>query len=281
MKDLNANRLMLAIRWNLLSQWKVFSRMMLGVMFGILAISFTDSFVMYSSGASDRSFVDSGAGVSLLFLFFFFIIVFSGSVVSYLKTTAQRAAYLMHPASNKEKFIVCWLFSTVVSTAVYIAAVAAADLLHMLFDMITVQRYYGSMTVAFFEAVWDMCSDISGAFGYVLHSDAVALPQFFMIVLMAFLVHAVFLFGGVFFRKQPWICTMGAIFIFMYIVSALGIPRLVFHFILEANGWSETARMALGWGGVAALLLLVALVYYAAYKVFCRMQVISNKWINI
>lgn len=272
---------MLTLKWDFLSHWTQQLRMMLTMMFSLLVITAMNTYMWYRHGEAGSPFEESDWGVGILFIFGMFMVIAASTVLNSVRTKAQRAAYLMHPASNKEKFVSCWLYSTVGTFIIFSVAVVAADLLRMLFDLLVTQRYFGSMSLAFFSDLYEVSAGLYEELSEVLHGNAASLPVFIMMLLAPVLLHAIFLFGGVFFTKQAWLFTMGMIFIGIYVVFAADIPRLIFGFLEPLATRGEPVLVAVIWGFDAVVLLLIALTYWAAYKVFCRIQVISNKWINL
>lgn len=97
--------------------------------------------------------------------------------------------------------------------------------------------------------------------------------------------HSFATLGGAFYRKFPVLltaCTGLAIcLIFGYIINELGKAGwLDFVGTLHIEEGSSAQYFAV-FTSSAVFLALAAFNYWASYKLFTRMQVICNKWINI
>ena len=79
-------------------------------------------------------------------------------------------------------------------------------------------------------------------------------------------MHSVYTLGGTVFRKSAWIITS-------LLLLVLGIILM----------WSkfEVSLMADGVIIILIFLVFAGLNYFMSYKIFCRMQLINNKWINL
>ena len=104
----------------------------------------------------------------------------------------------------------------------------------------------------------------------------------FVFLLIASLLygHSNYMLGGVIFRRFNWILTT----VVLYLLSFLLLPLLGLLEFYESDvdafiDKSGPVALCVGLGVVC--LLLTSFNYWLSYKVFCRMQVICNKLINI
>ena len=98
--------------------------------------------------------------------------------------------------------------------------------------------------------------------------------------------HSLYILGGSLFRRQQFLLTSIAIvigfFLFVWTTHTLAEVSGVnnrFEFMALHDGvwhvhWSYYIILTAEYG-------LTALHYWLSYKIFCRMQVINNKWLNV
>ena len=103
-------------------------------------------------------------------------------------------------------------------------------------------------------------------------------------------VHSVYVCLGCFFRRNSWIITSVILFVatttLTFVASMLSLDffnhNIHFHNGLYIGGELYVID---GYSIIATVVLLLTgftvLNYWLAYKLFCRMQVINNKWINV
>ena len=214
-------------------------------------------------------------GTAVFGLVFFFIAMLFGAsfLFSHMKETRQRTTYLMWPVSNLEKYLVPLVHNILLLGVVTLVAYHLADALRVLLDWSTGRPVIWSSSI-----FWDMVSrPFDGSAPWEL-------PAFIVGCFLWF--HSLYIVGGSLFRRQQFLLTSMAIvigfFLFVWTGHALvemsGVTRDTM-FIGQLNGvwhihWSFYLILAVGYG-------LIALNYWLSYKIFCRMLVINNKWLNV
>ena len=210
------------------------------------------------------------------------IFVFIINISTFLKNMRAndgRVMTLMLPANSAEKFWAAYLWSAGSTILGMIVAVICADLARVLFSYILGWQIHGSMVVA----------SITNGFGFEIFSESMGAWKFFTILVIIMIPHSTMMLGGVFFRRSPAAFTLLSMFAISTLLgicvsSALEIlPSGWFYWIGEWFGgmvttWNENLLLVIF---DAMMIALIALHFWLAYKVFCRIQVISNKWINI
>lgn len=275
-------RLALTVRTDAFTNWKEQLRRMLILMFSMLTMSAISTLTMHSQGFDGNIFQRTEWTGSLMFIFTLFMLLsVSTTFLVSLKTKQQRTTYFMTPASNLEKFISCWLFATVGAFVVFSAALVVGDLLRIILDMIVTQNYYGSLSVAFFSELFKSGSNSMLVLSDTLNNSPLELAMFVMFVELAVLIHSVFLLGGTIFRRQAWIMTMCFIILAIYIFFAADMPVFILDVLRPLVTDGDNGPVLAVWGFNVIQALLIALIYRISYMVFCRIQVISNKWINL
>jgi hypothetical protein len=101
-----------------------------------------------------------------------------------------------------------------------------------------------------------------------------------------FYIHSLFIVGGTLFRRQQFLFTsMSIIVVGILLVSFLS--HLDLHIDCIRHSWDEktssysTTYYPFFYILHTTLCALIVFHYWASYKLFTRMQVINNKWLNV
>ena len=207
-------------------------------------------------------------GIAVFDVIFFGIgMLFCASFLFYhLKKKPWCSAYLMWPASNLEKYLVSLVLNVVMAAIGTIICVIIADALRVLVDALS-----GRIVVWAIPMIFDLKT-------FNLN-PLIACGPFLSEIL---LIHAAYILGGTLFRKQQFVLTTIAIVIIGYIMVFTWHSPVIDNanlFDLDEKGES----LPNAWFYVVSIggYLLTALCYWLSYKIFCRMQVINNKWLNV
>lgn len=207
-------------------------------------------------------------GIAVFDVIFFGIgMLFCASFLFYhLKKKSWCSAYLMWPASNLEKYLVSLVLNVVMAAIGTIICVIIADALRVLVDALS-----GRIVVWAIPMIFDLKT-------FNLN-PLIACGPFLSEIL---LIHAAYILGGTLFRKQQFVLTTIAIVIIGYIMVFTWHSPVIDNanlFDLDEKGKSVPNA----WFYVVSIggYLLTALCYWLSYKIFCRMQVINNKWLNV
>ncbi len=190
------------------------------------------------------------------------------AAASVFKDINKKEGYInlsMAPASVLEKYLTLLIYCTVLPFLLLILSYFIAEILNVLLFYIEgnqVQRIF------------------------IIDLLKVFVKTETEITLFGIFYMSLYVLGGSIFRKMPFLSTSAVIIAFMIFVtpwlgSALLSPTMdiedyehVFKFIGENT---ELVR----WAVRIAVLLLSILNFYISYRIFKRMQVINNKWINL
>ena len=207
-------------------------------------------------------------GIAVFDVIFFGIgMLFCASSLFYhLKKKPWCSAYLMWPASNLEKYLVSLVLNVVMAAIGTIICIIIADALRVLVDALS-----GRIVVWAIPMIFDLKT-------FNLN-PLIACGPFLSEIL---LIHAAYILGGTLFRKQQFVLTTIAIVIIGYIMVFTWHSPVIDNanlFDLDEKGMSVPNA----WFYVVSIggYLLTALCYWLSYKIFCRMQVINNKWLNV
>ena len=287
-KTFDLHRFGMVLRWDLLTNWKSYFYSMAGLAIGIILLSIS---MLYSFPHS--YFIEEGdlgnyyecrmtgflAAIYILLIF-----VSASNIFGNMKTKLQRESFLMLPANNLEKYAARFLMMSVGSILMMLIATLVADFVQFILSFFMTPGYHASIIGSSLSQIYKIAT-IGGnnpisILAWHEKIDAALLGWSFLIMIYSFC-----LLGGTFFRKQPLILTaVSGIIIFM-IIGYCG-SKLedwgVFGVHYYENYYSQAPTLSMTtifWSVV--FLALAAFNYWASYKLFTRMQVICNKWINI
>lgn len=288
-KTFDLHRFGMVLRWDLLTNWKSYFYSIAGLAIGIIMLSipmlynFPSSRVIRAGGDLSDYYRCSIVGflAAIVILFFF---ISACNIFSNMKTKLQRESFMMLPANNLEKYAARFLMMSVGSILIMVIATLIADFVQFVLSFFMTPGYHasiiGSSLRQIYEAAIDTtCNNPISILAWQYKIDAAILGWSFLTMIYSFC-----LLGGTFFRKQPIILTaVSGIIIFMIIgycgseLEEWGAFDFFKHLNYDNPGTSLC--MAIFWSVV--FLALAAFSLWASYKLFTRMQVICNKWINI
>lgn len=219
--------------------------------------------------------------LAAIFTLLFF--VSASNIFGNMKTKLQRESFLMLPANNLEKYAARLLMMSIGSILMMMIATLIADFVQFVFSFFMTPGHHASIIGCFLSQIYKTATDTSNnpisILAWQWKIDAALLGWSFLIMIYSFC-----LLGGTFFRKQPIILTaVSGIIIFMIIgycgseLEEWGAFDFFKHLNYDNPGTSLC--MAIFWSVI--FLALAASSLWASYKIFTRMQVICNKWINI
>ena len=191
-------------------------------------------------------------------LFFVYIMISGCWIGSNLKTKQQIIMYKMLPASNLERFLSRYFYITFIWIMGGILAFAAADLVQIIVNIII-----GNEVKSSIPFIYITISDGS--------EEVLPFIEFLAMYLVYVWIHSLYILGGVFFRKNQFVLTTLVNIVLAIVLTKIIKETGIFIFIDDI----QTTFI------IVFLILLIALNYYLSYKLFCRIQVINNKWINL
>lgn len=286
-KTFDLHRFGMVLRWDLLTNWKGYFNRIAGLAIGIILLSIS---MLYSFPHS--YFIEEGdlgnyyecrmtgflAAIYILLIF-----VSASNIFGNMKTKLQRESFLMLPANNLEKYAARFLMMSIGSIIMMLIATLIADFVQFVLSFFMTPGYHasiiGSSLSQIYKAATDAGNNPISILAWQYKIDAAILGWSFLTMIYSFC-----LLGGTFFRKQPIILTaVSGIIIFMIIgycgseLEEWGAFDFFKHLNYDNPGTSLC--MAIFWSVI--FLALAASSLWASYKIFTRMQVICNKWINM
>lgn len=286
-KTFDLHRFGMVLRWDLLTNWKSYFYSIAGLAIGIIMLSIS---MLYSFPHS-HFIVEGDLGnyyegnmtgflAAIVILFFF---ISPCNIFSNMKTKLQRENFMMLPANNLEKYAARFLMMSVGSILIMVIATLIGDFVQFTLSFFMTPGYHASIIGSSLRQIYEAATNTGDNPICILAGqykiDAAILGWSFLTMIYSFC-----LLGGTFFRKQPIILTaVSGIIIFMIIgycgseLEEWGAFDFFKHFNYDNPGTSLC--IAIFWSVV--FLALAAFSLWASYKLFTRMQVICNKWINI
>ena len=206
-------------------------------------------------------------------IFFCFSMLFGASFLfAGMKDTRKRSAFLLWPVSNLEKYIISLLLSILWLAVITIGAYVLADALRVFIDWVTGR-----------VVIWGLPKIVTQVFGPApFEYWQIA----WMLFAWVFYIHSLYIVGGTLFRRQQFLLTSATIAVVsILLVMILNQINPQINFI--TGNWdmkTETYTQIFHpffYILNTTLCLLIVFHYWASYKLFTRMQVINNKWLNV
>ena len=205
-----------------------------------------------------------------------FITVNGANIIRDLKTKQQRIDELVLPATNLEKFTARVLASTVLILIIIVAGIMVADVLQMLINMLLHKGTFASFCLSSFNVAFTELQTSILAIENVLHK-----PIRFMFLLTLISGNAFYLLGGMLFRKTAWLKTTLAVIVISIALFSMfvGYAYVVYgytNYVVYMPEWMQES-----WFNITLLIVQTCACYYFAYRIYCRLQAINTRWLNI
>ena len=288
-KTFDLHRFGMVLRWDLLTNRKSYFYSMAGLAIGIIMLSISmlysfphSHYIVEGGDLSNYYEVRMTGFLAAIVILFFFIS--ACNIFSNMKTKLQRESFMMLPANNLEKYAARFLMMSVGSILIMVIATLIADFVQFILSFFMTPGYHasiiGSSLRQIYEAAIDTtCNNPISILAWQSKIEAALVGWSFLIMIYSFT-----LLGGTFFRKQPIILTAVSGIIIYMIVGYCGSKledwgAFDFYTHLNHDNPGTSLCIAIFWSVV--FLALAAFSLWASYKLFTRMQVICNKWINI
>ena len=217
------------------------------------------------------NYVGSTTGFGVIF--FCFSMLFGASFLfAGMKDTRKRSAFLLWPVSNLEKYIISLLLSILWLAVITIGAYLLADTLRVFIDWVTGR-----------VVIWGLPKIIDGVFG---PAPFEYWQTAWMLFAWVFYIHSLYIVGGTLFRRQQFLLTSATIavvsILLVMILNQIN-PQINFitgNWDMKTETYTQIFHPFFYFLNTT-LCLLIVFHYWASYKLFTRMQVINNKWLNV
>lgn len=272
---MDTKRLMKVLRWNIIGTRSYLTRQTMLLFAAFCFIIFSQNISGLFGKTIDYESVSRAASVALT-ASAVITLLWASQITFNMKTKTEFVNYAMLPATNAEKFLANLLFQTVVRFAQVTIAIIAADFLYCIVSLIVVGDV-SSVTLCILSRFFDkMCSE-------TLFDNTLTIGD---TISAALFIHSTYIFGGTFFRKHQFLwTTLFWIFNPLLLLTIFGFTFGGALYYLERNGYEVTINWMLGDTAIGFIIsicvILMALgVYFLAYRRFCRIQLINNKFFN-
>ena len=217
-------------------------------------------------------------------VYLFAIFLGASFVFKNVATKQQRIAFFSLPASNLEKFLVRLFHVMIGYPLCFLVALAFADIMQLFLSFILLKGPDYSVVVKSVTALFTpIYSDLNGeiikgcllfpnGFTLVGIMESLCYPTFFAFN------YAFWIFCGTLFRRNAWLLTLASQVVIGFVVIMI---IRVFPFPSIGNSLNESSALALAYLCIAIAWVVIALMYWGSYRLFSRMQVINNKWLNV
>lgn len=217
-------------------------------------------------------------------VYLFAIFLGASFVFKNVATKQQRIAFFSLPASNLEKFLVRLFHVMIGYPLCFLVALAFSDIMQLFLSFILLKGPDYSVVVKMITMLYSpIYNEISGE----VIKGCLLFPHGFTLVgimeSLSYLTffafnYAFWIFCGTLFRRNAWLLTLASQvvigFVVIMILRVLSFPSI-------GNLLNESSALALAYLCIAIAWVVIALMYWGSYRLFSRMQVINNKWLNV
>lgn len=214
--------------------------------------------------------------LSAQFIIGLFLVSFSfapSTMFSGLKTKQQRIGYFSLPATNLEKYVSSFVVTNVGVFAIMILGGLTADILRFIFKALIGYTNSSMVMTTIAKGFVELFNE---AIKLEINGDVnreTAQLIIFTVVMGGVYSYTLYLLGGSVFRKSQWLWTSIAGVVLMMTSIAILNKYVV---IVDEEG-----LVPLCWMLSVVFVVLSIFNVWASYKVFTRMEVINNKWLNL
>lgn len=217
-------------------------------------------------------------------VYLFTIFLGASFVFKNVATKQQRIAFFSLPASNLEKFLVRLFHVMIGYPLCFLVALAFADIMQLFLSFILLKGPDYSVVVKSVTALFTpIYKDINGEIikGWLLFPNGFTLvgimESLSYLTFFAF-NYAFWIFCGTLFRRNAWLLTLASQVVIGFVVIMI---FRVLSFPSIGNLLNESSALTLAYLFIAIAWVVIALMYWGSYRLFSRMQVINNKWLNV
>lgn len=213
--------------------------------------------------------------VELCTLVYLVVIIIAGTwIFADMKTKEQRIKVKMLPATDLEKYIVRWLGITLGAMVMGIVSYCVADALRMLTCLVAGVDCLQCTIPDFIRLLFTNGDDTP-----VNQINSAAFNQgiYFLATGWVMWAQSLYVLGGTLLRRYQFVTTT-AVHIVLFLIMSIFISSSPVDVELTVRSSDNSTTFY----AVGALLMAVAVAnWWLSYRVFRRMQVVNNKWINL
>lgn len=274
MKNIDFKRLYNLLNWDIRTYKKDYTTMLIAPFCTMLVISLIVSGYLFSFGSDfnvNHIIATEITPFAILFVMCAMLGV-AGRAFQHMMTNQDRISYLMLPASNMEKYIVRVVCRTIIMFGLLIAGIVAADLIFGLLVWIRTGEFVSTINLSQF-------------FSNTLGTRTWGTTSCVVRAIVVVFIWSFFVLGSAFFRRRAVLMT------FLCLVGgALAIAVIMGISIGYIAEWASARNITIEFHDgfenifdiICNLIVLCWLFFnlWFSYRLFSRMQVINNRWIN-
>lgn len=275
MSKFNINRFGKTLLWSAkMTQKEILTNV--AAMFFAFAVPFIIHLLSSYKGSEMHTASNLTTAMQLNILIYIIITVIGGCwLFSNMKTKEQRIMFKMLPATDLEKFIARALYVTVVWWLMAYVAFCLADVFRMLVSLIVGIDVVRSVIPEFTSILISTSEHTSFTVNSMRADETYAVLA--LAYAWGFWMYSFYILGGALLRRRQFVLTTLALFV-------LGIATVPILRHLAEGAFHEITRelaIPLIWTGAAVFTAWGIADWILSYKIFRRMQVINNKWLNL
>lgn len=257
------------LRWDVVNDWRKMLNSALGMAIGLFCIENLMMPKPYYGAVDPYSMsMYDGCMTIVLFAMMFYLMYGTTTILNNMRTKQERISTLMLPGTNLEKFLSKLTKSLIIFALLAVAAFLIADGARMLvaaiFHHVTTDSLLPYMWVKTCLNVKEMVKLIGvgyfflGFAGWVFGASLGTL-------------------GGVIFNRNPFVMCALVVFVTSTVFGVVTMNLDGEAIVDLLNAIDNASTWAMG-----CIQLVLALgVFYLSYRLFCRLQAVNNKFLNL
>lgn len=249
-----------------------------GLAAGFLTLLISRSGMYCSSNEIAYDRLCDSAHTFLMIFICIYMLVSASSILEITNTKEKRISYMMLPATKGEKFLNRVLHSIVVSFLIFIVSLIMAELTRMaLTPLFNVPDSFSRFCLA----------DVFTADRYEpMLRDSIFPTSVILLLSYILWVHSIYILGGSYFRKRPFVKTVGICFAVSFLIGFFSVSiventdsQYIFKWINEFadnHTWMKDFDVMMG---ILSFILLAftAIHWTISYRLFTKMQITERK----
>lgn len=257
------------LRWDVVNRWR---KMLNVTIVMIIALFCIENLTMPRpfEGVTDPFAVSmyDGCMISITIVCSFFLMYGSTTILNDMRTKQERITTLMLPGTNLEKFLSKLTKSLVIFFLLTVIAFLIADVARMI--VATLFEHVSSDSLI--PYAWSMFKQTP-----IVRVNGTELEQGYQLFTGWMLGASILTLFGVLFNRNPFAIAA----VFTFIISTL-FGMVLMNFDIDTlneitKNISEMSQWLIG-----SIKLVVSLgLFYLSYRIFCHIQAINNKFINL
>lgn len=281
------------LKWEMMIERKDYMRFAIGIALTLTFLFCATIIALYFddvNGYPEDVMLEFKKGIAMKLsvfawtVYLFTIFLGASFVFKNVATKQQRIAFFSLPASNLEKFLVRLLHVMIGYPLCFLVALAFADIMQLFLSFILLKGPDYSVVVKSVTALFTpIYNDLNGEIikGWLLFPNGFTLvgimESLSYLTFFAF-NYAFWIFCGTLFRRNAWLLTLASQVVIGFVVIMI---FRVLSFPSIGNLLNESSALTLVYLCIAIAWVVIALMYWGSYRLFSRMQVINNKWLNV